>query len=195
MRLDRVFLALAIAVALSVILVAEAFPYGQFSGVGAPGGAGPTPLTVWAQRSYQGELAGGVDQAVVLPVPPVPSAAAAVYVDGSFSMLTYSLVENGTFRQGGSCAALFANPDACNVYLGVWSPGAWAAYTAGGALDPVWCFPGSGSGCGNISGAEFDTPNLRSLDGAGWEIVIWNLATYDLSGSYSVTVYSDATAT
>ncbi len=189
--ITRICLAGAIAVALSVILVAVFLP-GAVPSPAAPGAAPPL-LRVWDVASYQGPLAGGVNQSVEIPVAPLPMATPDVYMDGSFSMTSWSLYDQGVFHEGGTCDAAFFTAGPCNLFVGIFTPGAWQEYRAGGPLAPIWCFPGGANACGNASGAEVGTPNLSSYDGSGFDIVMWNLANYTLSGSYAFTVYAGGT--
>jgi hypothetical protein len=191
MRTTRLLVAVAGVVALSVILVSLVF---SEIGPWPPGGSGADPsfANVWDQANYEGDLAGGVNQSVEVLVPPVPSSSAPVYVDGSFNIVSWSWYQNGSFHAGGACAEPFARSGACDVYVGIWTPAAWTAYTRGGPMAPLWCYPGDSAGCTNVSGGDFGTPNLGALDGQGWEIVLWNVAAYHLSGTYDFTVYTGA---
>lgn len=189
MGIRRLSLALTAAVALAVILVGIGLPGGPASPSASPS-TSPANLAVWDQASYQGDLLGGVNHSVVVSVPPLPAKNPTLYVDGSFTMLSWIRFSHGVFNESGVCANSFSPPDACSVYLGVWTDSAWSAYLDGGPMSPVWCFPGNLPGCSNASIGELGTPNLSLLDGTGWQIVIWNLAPFELSGTYQFTVYA-----
>ena len=179
------------AAAVTVLLVGLGVPGVPGSPSASPS-TGPSTLSVWDEASYQGDLLGGVNRSVVISVPPLPSENPTVYVDGSFSMLSSTYYTHGLFNESGVCANSFSLANACAVYFGVWTNAAWSAYLQGGPMDPVWCFPGNSPGCANASVGELGTPNLNSLDGTGWQIVLWNLGSFELSGTYQFTVYASA---
>ncbi|MCI4347335.1 MAG: hypothetical protein L3J97_01785 [Thermoplasmata archaeon] len=184
---------LVLAVAILVVLSVAVPSYYLENGTG-PQNAGttalPPQLYVWAKPNYQGPFAGGIGNSSVLPVRELPTGTATTYVDGTLGTVAWVLYTNGLFNRSGNCDTSFSPPGACNVFVGIWTPAAWFAYAHGGSLDPLWCYPGMGEGCSNVSGGELTTPNLSAFDGTGWEIVIWNLLPYSLSGSYVFTVYS-----
>ncbi|HEV2429560.1 MAG TPA: hypothetical protein VGV64_06935 [Thermoplasmata archaeon] len=155
-------------------------------------GQSPADVNVWSKASYQGEFVRGMNQTAPIRVPEIPGGTGTVYVDASLSTDSWILYTNGLFNQSGNCANSFSPPGACNVFVGIWTAASWAAYTRGGPMDPLWCFPGGGGPCQNVSGGSFVTPNLPSLAGLGWEIHVWNLDPYALSGSYTFTVYASA---
>ncbi|MCI4358504.1 MAG: hypothetical protein L3J95_02620 [Thermoplasmata archaeon] len=191
MQLRRLSLALTGAAAMAVILVGVGLP-GLPSSQSPPSPTGPSTLAVWDQHSYQGDLLGGLNHSIVMPVRALPNHDSMVYVDGSFSMLSWTYYTHGLFNESGVCANTFSPADACSVYVGIWTPAAWDAYVRGAPMAPVWCFPGNSPSCQNASAGDLGTPNLNQFDGTNWEIVVWNLATFQLSGSYQFTVYSSS---
>ena len=192
MELRRLLIALMSAAAMSVILVGIALPAEVPTGPVSDPSPQPSLLTVWAESNYQGDLLGGVNHSIVIPVPVLPVNAGTVYVDGSFSMISWILFSHGVFNQSGTCGNSFAPVGACSVYFGIWTSSAWSRYLSGGPAAPTWCFPGDIPGCQNDSAGEVGTSNLAGLDGTGWDIVLWNVEPFQLSGSYAFTVYSSA---
>jgi len=191
MKRMRIVVALSVVLAVSVGLTSYYIPEGVAPRPN-PGASGPAQLYTWSQPNYEGPMAGGVPHAMVLRVPVLPNGTTSVYVDGTFGTISWILLTNGYFNRSGNCGNSFSPAGACDLYVGIWTPPAWASYASGGPGTPIWCFPGVSEGCLNVSSASFDTPNLSSLDGTGWEIVLWNVATYDLSGSFLFTVYSSS---
>lgn len=188
MRPDRVLIAAATIVALSVLLPTVLSP--DFPASTAPTGA-PAPRTyVWSSPNYDGPIGGGLGAAVVIPIAPLPNGTSNVYVDGSFRMVSWILLTDGLFNRSGACDVSFSPAGACDLYVALWEAPAWHAYLAGEAAQPIWCYPNGAGPCLNASSGSVATPNLSSFDGAGWAITIWNVEPYELSGSYSFTVYS-----
>ncbi len=188
-RLRRLSIALTGAAVMAVILVAIGLPGLPASTPSNPS-TGPTLLFVWHQASYQGDMLGGVNHSVVIAVPTPPDHDPTVYVDGSFSMLSWTSYRDGIFNESGVCANSFTPANTCGVYAGIWTASGWSSYLAGGPMVPLWCFPGSSANCSNATGALLETPNLHQYNNADWEIVIWNVGSVVLSGNYQFTVYS-----
>jgi hypothetical protein len=121
----------------------------------------------------------------------VPDGTAVFSVIGSFGVKSWMKLDDGLLTESGVCSGSFSPPGACNVYVGIWSPAAWKAYTNGGPLDPLWCFSSNDSGCQNVSGAYVSSPNLEAFDGVSCELVVWNVASFQLSGEYQFGVYTN----
>lgn len=191
MQLNRLALALTGALALAVVLVSLGLP-GLPSGDSSSPSTGPNTLAVWSQSSYEGDLLGGLNSSVVISVPALPMGDPTVYVDGSFSMLSWTRLHHGLFNESGVCANTFSPAGACAVYVGIWTASGWSEYRHGGPMAPIWCYPGNSPGCLNSSAGELGTPNLNQFDGTPLKIVVWNLESFQLSGSYQFAVYSGA---
>ena len=131
----------------------------------------------------------GLNQSVVAPFPAVPNGTSVISIFGDVGVTTWERVADRLITEVGQCANSFSPPGACNVYVGIWAPAAWSAYVAGGPLDPLWCYS-AGATCLNFSGGSLSSPNLQTLDGVHGEIVIWNLAPYQLVGQYEVDIYT-----
>jgi len=191
MRLVQVLLTAAILVSLSVSLPIYFFAYRTPPPSSGNTSAEPV-VYVWDQPNYEGTFGGGIDHATVIPIPTIPNGTQVVYVQGELAPVSWVLLTHGLFNRSGECANSFSPVDACTLYFGIWTPSAWASYVNGGPGTPIWCFPGTTGTCLGLDGGQVATPNLSTSVGTGWEIVLWNFETYDLSGSYQFTVYASA---
>lgn len=181
---------IAVAVAVVVTLAVVFGPVGRVYSPASPVG-NPHPLFEWFNASFQGCCFGaGVNRSAIAALPVVPNGTAVVSLFGSFEVDAWMKLTNGLLTESGNCANSFSPRGACDVYVGLWTSRAWAAYASGGPLDPLWCYPGNGTACQNISGGYVSTPNLNTLDGQSSEIVVWNVDTYLLNGDYQFDVYT-----
>jgi hypothetical protein len=193
LKIRHLVLSVAAIVAVVVSLVVAVSPAGPVSWA-TPPTSGPRPLFEWFNASFQGCCFGaGVNDSAIAPLPTVPNGTQTVSVFGSFGVTSWIKLDDGLVVESGNCANSFSPRGACDIYVGIWTPTAWRAYVAGGPLDPLWCFPGNGS-CQNISGGYLSSPNLRTLDGLACELVVWNVDTYRLGGTYQVQVYTSQPA-
>jgi hypothetical protein len=190
MQIRQPLIAVAAVVAITVTLVVFAIPSGVGFLNGPDNGVNPHPLSEWFNTTFQGCCFGaGLNQSVVAPFPAVPNGTSVISIFGDVGVTTWERVADRLITEVGQCANSFSPPGACNVYVGIWAPAAWSAYVAGGPLDPLWCYS-AGATCLNFSGGSLSSPNLQTLDGVHGEIVIWNLAPYQLVGQYEVDIYT-----
>jgi hypothetical protein len=190
MKLRHFLTGIAVIVALVVSMTVAVTPVAHEILPG-PSGVNPRPLFEWFNSSFQGCCFGaGVNRSVVATLPTVPNGTAVISVFGSFGVTSWMKLNHSLIVESGNCAEPFSPRGACDLYVGIWTPAAWRSYANGGPLDPMWCYPGNGSACQNISGGYVSTPNLSVLDGVSWEIVVWNVDTYLLNGQYQFDVYT-----
>jgi len=184
-KLRRLVTGMAILVAAVVSLTVVIVPIGPAAFPHSHGVA-PKPLTEFYNASFQGCcFAAGIAHAAIAPLRPAPNGTSSVYLSGSFGVEAWMKLNNSLIIETGNCANSFSPRGACDLFVGVWTPTSWLSFVAGGPLDPLWCFPGNGTNCQNVSGGYVYTPNLSHFDGQGLEVVLWNLDTYRLDGSYS----------
>lgn len=190
MRLRKLAVGAAALIAAVVTLTVLVLPVAHDIAP-APRGSAPHPLSEWFNVSFEGCcFASGVPKASIAPLPTVPNGTDAVYVSGSFGVNAWMKLNHSLLSESGNCANSFSPRGACDVFVAVWSPAAWETYAGGGPLAPLWCYPGNGSPCQNVSGGYVYSPNLSGFDGQPWQLVIWNVDTYLLGGSYQFHVYT-----
>jgi hypothetical protein len=141
---------------------------------------------IWGELNDYGV---GLANAVILGPVTIPTGYSPVYVQGNISTLSWQRYEGGSGNLTGNCSAPTPEAGVCDVYVGVWTPAAWATYASGGSATPLWCYSNGGSGCTNASTFGFTSSDLSSSDGAPWEVVLWNLVPWGLYGYFNVTEY------
>jgi hypothetical protein len=173
---------IAVAVAGSLVLATFADP-------GLWGGTGNVTVRPGWSAGFNGCcFDDGVRNAAVLSPPTIHTGTSVLYLGGSLSIQSWTHF-NGTGNDTGTCAPPTGPAGACDAYVGIWTPSAWDAFVAGGPMQPFWCYPGNGSSCVAVNSASFNSSSLTSLEGAPFDIVIWNNMSYGLMGSFTVTLY------
>lgn len=171
------------AIAITVSVLAVALP-AYLSPASPSTGSSPPHVKIGATWSELGDYGVGIANAMILGPITVPAGTAPVGFQGNVTTLSWHRFVNGTGYVSGSCGASLPAPGACNIFLGVWTPTAWAAYAAGGSASPIWCdtAAGTSSPCVNSSTIQFSTGDQSAYDGVPWEIVVWNLVPWGLYG-------------
>jgi hypothetical protein len=151
----------------------------------------PAPVPVytgwsWGEQGYYGV---GLANAVVLGPIMNPPGYTFVDVRGNISTVSWHRYQGGVENSTGSCSVPTPAPGVCNVYVGIWTTTAWAAYASGESATPLWCYSTGGSGCTNATAFSFTSSNLASSGSAGWVVVIWNVVPWGLYGFINVTEY------
>lgn len=144
---------------------------------------------VWQSSFSGGPFDDGIHHAATIVGPVIPSRTSMAYLTVSLSVTSWTRW-NGMGNSTGTCDSPGSPTGACNVYIGIWTAAAWNAYTAGGPLQPFWCYSVSASACANVSAASFTSPSLVPLEGQAWEVVIWNIQLYGLIGNFELKFYA-----
>lgn len=180
------FLAIAV-VAVVVAMCASVLILSTFPNGSATSGSNDTVRSAW-NSSFNGCcFDAGLQNPAILSGPTIPSGTSVAYLNVSLSVTSWTHF-TGTGNATGGCSPPVGPVGACDVYIGVWTPTAWNAYQYGGPLSPFWCFTTNSSTCTATSAATFTSSSLIPLEGQTWEVVIWNLQSYGLSGTYSVSL-------
>ena len=181
---------MAIGIIATVAVVASATTISALTLLpGLDPSSGSSNVRPWWSSGFSGCcFDDGIRNAATFVPPIVHTNTSTLYVVGSVNVASWTRF-NGTANVTASCSNTPTPPGACDVFVGVWTPAAWAIYAAGGPLAPAWCYSANGSVCANASSMSFTTTSLVSLEGESWEVVVWNIEPYGLMGNISLQAY------
>jgi hypothetical protein len=80
----------------------------------------------------------------------------------------------------------------CDVLVGLWTPTAWASYSAGASAQPIWCYGAHNGACGAQSSGSYSTGDLGVRGPADLVYAMWTETDWNPWGPAAFSAYVNA---